>query len=57
MISQNSTNFLLSSYVIWKVLISIAKNLMRKSGALILSKYCKLYVKDLHPPDFIWKDP
>jgi hypothetical protein len=33
------------------------KNLMRKSGAWILSTYCKLYVKDLQPSDFVRKDP
>jgi hypothetical protein len=31
----------------WKALDTREKNLMRKSGAWILSTYCKLFVKDL----------
>jgi hypothetical protein len=33
------------------------KNLMRKSGAWILSTYCKLCVRDLQTSNFVWKDP
>jgi hypothetical protein len=35
----------------------IKKNQMRKSGAWILSTYCKLYVRDLQTSKFVWKDP
>jgi hypothetical protein len=30
---------------------------MHKSGAWILSTYCKLYVRDLQFSKFVWKDP